>query len=252
MTSSEASLSSQRLVDPQELTNLVRRLEWLPQLLQRQEEEAITALVSLPQEWLQQQRQEMLGDQSLDRFLAEKGWQEVDLDLHLARPEALRRFALQRFGPGLEETFLAAQGGHDQIIYSLLRVRDAALAQELWIRLEEGEATFAEVASGFGEGPEAARKGVIGPQPMGQVQPPQLAELLRSLRPGQLHPPLRIFEWIVLVRLEQLTPARFDAEMQQQLLDQQLQAFLSERVRQRLAGENPPPLHYDAQPDLTP
>jgi len=252
MTSSDASVPGQGLVDPQELANLVRRLDWLPQLLQRQEEESITTLVALPHEWLQEQRRALLGEQALDQFLAEKGWLEADLDLHLARPEALRRFAQQRFGPGLEESFLAAQGGHDQIIYSLLRVRDAALAQELWIRLEEGEATFAEVASSFGEGPEAARKGVIGPQPMAQVQPPQLAELLRSLKPGHLHPPLRIFEWIVLVRLEQLTPARFDAEMQQQLLDQQLQAFLRERVSRRLAGEIPPPLHYDDQSGSTP
>ena len=60
---------------------------------------------------------------------------------------------------GLEEQFLASRGAHDQIIYSLLRARDPALVRELWIRIEEGETTFAEAAQIYGEGPEAERKG---------------------------------------------------------------------------------------------
>ena len=35
----------------------------------------------------------------------------------------------------------------------MLRVKDYALARELWIRLEEDETTFAEAARQFGEGP---------------------------------------------------------------------------------------------------
>ena len=70
----------------------------------------------------------------------------------------MRRFAKQRFGPGLEETFLSSRGGRDLVIYSLLRVRDAGLARELWIRLEEGETTFAEAAHQYGVGEEALRK----------------------------------------------------------------------------------------------
>ena len=92
-------------------------------------------------------------------MLEKRGWSESDLDIHLRRPEALRRFARQRLVPGLEETFLASRGGRDQVIYSLLRVRDPGLARELWIRLEEGETTFAEMAHQHGVGDEAQRKG---------------------------------------------------------------------------------------------
>lgn len=232
-----------------EVMALLRRIELWPQLLRRAEEESIVAAVPLPPAWLEQQRRELLGDTASNEWLSAKGWQESDLNMHLARPEALKRFARQRFGPGLEDSFLASQGSHDQIVYSLLRVRDAALAQELWIRLEEGETTFAEVATHFSEGPEAARKGVIGPMAMGQLQPVELAQLLRTLRPGQLHPPTRLGEWSVLLRLEQLTPARFDASMQEVLLQQQLDAFLNERVSLRLAGETPDPIQYDPEPE---
>jgi len=240
--------TTEALLSPEVIADLVQRMEWVPQLLRRQEEEAITALVNLPADWLEQQRESFVSDQDLASVLESRGWTSQDLDLHLARPEALRRYAVQRFGPGLEELFLSAGGGHDQIVYSLLRVRDAALAQELWIRLEEAETTFAEAASAYSEGPEAARKGVIGPMAMGQLQPPQLTELLRSLQPGSLHPPTQLGEWFVLLRLEQLTPARFDEAMREFLLNQELDRFLQERVQKRLAGSALEPLHYDPQP----
>ena len=74
-------------------------------LVRRQQEELILEQVPLPPEWLEEQRQAFLADQSLDQVLETRGWSERDLDLHLQRPEALRRFARQRFGPGLEDTF---------------------------------------------------------------------------------------------------------------------------------------------------
>ena len=162
-------------------------------------------------------------------------------------PEALRRFAEQRFGPSLEEQFLASRGAHDQIIYSLLRARDPALVRELWIRIEEGETTFAEAAHSYGEGPEAERKGLIGPIPIGQLAPPQLAELLRSLQPGCISAPRQMGEWHVLLRLEQLTPARFDASMRTSMLDSSLETFLQERVQQRLSGDPLEPLTYHVE-----
>ena len=228
--------------------DLVRRMELEPQLLRRQQEELITTLVPLEPEWLKSSREAFLAGESLDCALTRRRWSESDLELHLARPEALRRFAEQRFGPGLEEAFLASQGGHDQIIYSMLRVRDTGLARELWIRLEEGEASFAEVAASYGEGPEAARKGVIGPIPIGTIAPPELAQLLRSLQPGEIHPPRQLGEWLVLLRLEQLSPARFNDTMREFLLNQQLEAFLQARVEALLRGETPDDLHYDAAP----
>ena len=156
------SLSIYDSFDESEAFALVRRMELLPQLIRRQQEELILDQVPLPFEWIEEQRRIFLGDQSLSQALEIRGWTEQDLEIHLRRPEALRRFARQRFGPGLEDAFLASRGGRDQVIYSLLRVRDGGLARELWIRLEEGETTFAEAAHQQ-VGEEAQRKGVIGP-----------------------------------------------------------------------------------------
>lgn len=239
-----AITTTNTIFDADTLVTLVRRMELQPSLLKRLEEEAITALVALPDPWVEAQIESLLAGLPQDQFLQDRGWTLEDLRLHVARPEALVRFAEQLFGPGLEEQFLGGRGAHDQIIYSLLRCRDAALVRELWIRIEEAETTFAEAAQTFGEGPEAARKGLIGPMPIGQLAPPQLAELLRRLQPGRVSAPLQLGEWTVLLRLEQLTPARFDATMRHALLQERLNAFVDERVNQRLAGQPLDPLTY--------
>ena len=133
--------------------------------------------------------------------LKEKGWTSADLELHLRRPEALSRFAHQRFGPGIEERFLASKGSRDLVIYSLLRVKDYGLARELWIRLEEDETTFAEAARDFGEGPEADKQGVIGPIPIGVLQPVLLQDI-RGMRVGELSSPFALGDWQFLLRQE--------------------------------------------------
>ena len=72
---------------------------------------------------------------------------------------------------------------------------------------------------------------------IGQLAPPELAELLRSLQPGRIAAPKSMGEWQVILRLEQLTPARFDASMRSLMLQSNLDEFLAARVQQRLRGQ---------------
>ena len=239
----------QGFLSDSEIIALVNRMELLPKLIRRQQEELIVSNIPFPSDWIDEQRRIFLGDQCLNDVLHERGWSESDLLTHLCRSEGLRRFARQRFGPGLEDSFLSSRGARDQVIYSLLRVRDAGLARELWIRLEENETTFAEAAHQFGVGEEAQRKGVIGPMPIGMLQPKVLQDILRTLRPGELSPPRHLGEWHVLLRLEQLTPARFDDSMREQMLQESLDAFLEERVKLVLVGDaaNLEPISYEPE-----
>ena len=220
-------------------------MELWPQILRRQQEEAIVSIVPLSSQWLADERQRLLQDSTLDDFLKSRNWSESDFTIHISRPECLRRYAQQHFGPGLEELFLSSQGGHDQVIYSMLRVKDKYLAQELWIRLEENESSFAELAASYGEGSESARKGILGPLPIGSIHPTELASLLRSLQPGEIHPPVDFGNCFVLIRLEQLTTAKFDSKMKNFLLNQKLDQFLDDRVQKLLANQPLEPFSYD-------
>ena len=237
------------LLSDAEALSLVRRMDLVPKLLRRHLEEQIIALVPLDEAWLEESRSSFLDGRSYDECLREKGWTSADLELHLRRPEALRRFAHQRFSPGLEERFLASKGARDLVIYSLLRVRDYGLARELWVRLEEDETTFAEAAREFGEGPEADRQGVIGPIPIGALQPELLQDILRGLKAGEMSPPIGVGEWQLLLRLEKLTPARLDDQVREQMLQESLDQFLDDRVSKINAGEGDSldPFHYDPE-----
>ena len=239
---------NQHLSD-EDVLALVRRMEFTPKLLRRHLEEQIIAVVPIDNTWLDENSSRLLNGLSEDEFLEKKGWSKSDLNLHLRRKEALRRFARQRFAPGLEERFLASKGSRDQVIYSLLRVKDYALARELWIRLEEDETTFAEAAREFGEGPEADRQGVIGPLPIGSLQPVLLQDILRGLKAGELSSPVSIGEWQILLRLEKLTPARLDDQVRAQMMQESLDQFLDERVSKILAGmgDSLDPFHYDSE-----
>lgn len=239
-------------VSNEQLEQLLRRTEAMRPLLRRYLEEEISQLVALPTERQAElhtqfrDQQKLVDDTAEAAWLKQRGWTAEDLQLHLARPEALSRFAEQRFGPGIEETFLRRKNDLDTVVYSLLRVQDRGLAQELWIQLSEGEISFPEAASRHSDGPEANTKGVIGPVALGQLQP-ELADRLRSLQQGELREPLAAMPWWVLIRLEQLTPARLDKPMRESLLQEQLSALLEERCDAVLRGESPDPLHYDQE-----
>jgi hypothetical protein len=227
------------------LEGLVRRLDLLPTLCRRMMEEEIVSVVPLSDHWYSSRLLEFLNGEDIDVLLEQRQWTHSDLELHIRRPEALKRFALQRFGPGLEEYFLSQQGQRDRVIYSFLRVKDPLLLQELWIRIEEGETTFSEAASLYSEGPERAHKGLIGPLSMASVLPVEIPRALRRLQPGQVSPPARIGDWYVLLRLEQLVLAKFDSTTREQLLSEQLNTFLVQRVKSFLSGEPLEPLQYD-------
>ena len=124
------------------------------------------------------------------------------------------------------------------MIYSLLRVEDAALARELYLRIAEGEADFAELAAGYSQGPERSTRGVVGPVPLLQAHP-ALAELLRTSRPGQLQAPLRIEQWWLVVRLESLRSASFDTDMGNRMARELFDEWVDEEVALLLASHRP-------------
>ena len=74
--------------------------------------------------------------------------------------------------------------------------------------------------------------------------PKELANILRSLKVGEINPPFSIGEWFVLLRLEALQPARLDDEMRSHLLEVKLNELLNQRVALLMRGEDPVALSY--------
>ena len=234
------------LIDPGHQSALLRRLELFPRLLRRQQEELIADLVPIESSVLEQMQAKLLGDVPLDQYLRQRYLTDEDFRINLRINECLLRFAVSTFGAGIDERFLQAAGSYDEVIYSFIRVSDYGLSRELWIRLAEGEITFAEAAQQYSQGPESLKMGVMGPVQIGLLQPQELALWLTGLRPGEINPPRAIGDWHVLVRLEKLTPARLDQAMRERLLLEELDRFLEDRVQRIMAGQPLDDLHYNA------
>ncbi|MGH2415429.1 MAG: peptidylprolyl isomerase, partial [Microcystaceae cyanobacterium] len=148
------------------------------------------------------------------------------------RPLKIWKFQQQTWGDKLESYFLERKAHLDQVSYSLLRIKDSGLAQELYFRLEEGEQSFAELARQYSQGPERHNSGLIGPMSLTMLHP-LIAQMLKTSQPGQVLPPTQLEEWIVIVRMEKFVPARLDASMRRQLLNELFQSWLSEQLNQQ-------------------
>jgi parvulin-like peptidyl-prolyl isomerase len=173
-----------------------------------------------------------ITDESLQQaWRSHQGLAADQFEAVATRSLRLEKFKQLTWGKQLESHFLACKSQLDQVVYSLLRTKDFAIAQELYFRIKAGEESFAEVAQAYSQGPEAQTGGMIGPMALTQPHP-TLAAQLRSAQPGELLPPMRLGEWIVIVRLEQLIAARLDESTRRTLLDQLFQTWLQSAVSQ--------------------
>lgn len=178
------------------------------------------------------------NEEELSAYLQQQGMTQEQLD-HLAmRGIKLEKYKLATWGGKLESYFLQRKQQLDRVIYSLIRTKDAALAQELYFRIQEGEQTFSELAKEYSQGSEAETGGLIGPVEISTPHP-ILAQLFLRSEPGQLSPPTRAGDWIVIVRLEKFMPAQLDDAMRRRLLNELFTLWLQEEVQKNIADLRP-------------
>jgi parvulin-like peptidyl-prolyl isomerase len=155
------------------------------------------------------------------------------LEARMRQPLQLHLLAQRQFAPKAEARFLQRKSQLDRVVYSLLRLRDAGLARELYLRIQEGEANFADLAAEFAEGPEQATRGIVGPVPLTQAHP-LLVDRLRTALPGSVLEPFPIESWWLVVRLESMTPASFDEATAARMTNELFEQSIAEEVDRRL------------------
>jgi len=162
------------------------------------------------QEWAQR-----LGLKSEEQFKSHLQQQLLSVEdacFQAELPLRIDRHVLENFTHRAEKRFLERKAELDRVVYSLIRVKDMGLAQELYLRIAEEEDTFADLAAAYSQGDEKARNGIVGPAPLNQSHP-TITERLRSAQPKQLFPPFFINPWWIVLRLEDLQAAVFNDEM---------------------------------------
>jgi len=174
---------------------------------------------------------QITNEEELQGWLGRYGMVQAQLESLATRELRIEKFKQATWGSKLESYFLSRKNQLDRVIYSLIRTQDVGIAQELYFRILESEQSFAELARTYSQGPEAQTDGLIGPVEL-SVPHPVLAQLLSLSQPGQINPPTRVGEWLVLVRLEKFIPAQMDDAMRRRLMTECFNTWLQEQLSQ--------------------
>lgn len=180
---------------------------------------------------------EQQGFESLDdwpQLLENVDRSEPEIVAQLKRLVRRQSFMRERFGPKAEARFLERKNELDQVVYSLLRLRNSFLARELYLQIDSNESNFADLAKRYAEGPERNTNGIVGPVSLTQAHP-TLVEKLRVAQPGVLLEPFQISEWWLVVRLERYSPATFTDEVSDQMCREMLNAWIAEETTSTLS-----------------
>lgn len=228
-----------RTITVQEIIPLLAGYQLLTPLLRELIIDGALASISCTPEEKAQACQQFFAQHQITNEAEKLAWAKrqgmslEQLDVLATRGLLVEKFKQATWGNKLENYFLSRKAQLDRVIYSLIRHQDPGIVQELYFRIQEGEQSFAELAREYSQGPEAETGGLIGPVEL-SVPHPAIAQMLRLTQPGQLCPPTRLGEWLVIVRLEKFIPAQLDAPMRQRLLNECFANWLSEQLNQQL------------------
>lgn len=226
-----------RTITAEEIIPLLANYQLLPQLLRELIiDEAIAPFSCTPEETAEAcqrfyEQNKLATEEAQQAWLEAQGMQVEQLAAIATRSLRIQKFKQATWENKLEAYFLKRKAQLDRVIYSLVRVKELGIANELYFRLQAEEQSFADLAREYSQGPEAQTGGLIGPVEMSTPHP-SLARMLAASQPGQLLPPTRIGEWIVVVRLEKLIPTQLDDTTRRQLLDELFNNWMQEQLSQ--------------------
>ena len=178
-----------------------------------------------------------------EELLEALGCSEDEVIERLRHSIRRRSFILEHYEPKAQTRFLERKNELDQVVYSLLRLKNRFLAQELYLQIEAGESNFADLAKRYAQGPERNTNGIVGPVSLTQAHP-TLVEKLKVAQPGVLLEPFRISDWWLVVRLERYAPATFTNEVSEQMCEEMFHAWIDAEttmIMSQLASGRPDP-----------
>jgi parvulin-like peptidyl-prolyl isomerase len=202
----------------------------LPQFLRNLILDRAIATVGYSQEERDRFYQKLCGDKTYQAWLQQQGVTPEQLESWISRELSIRKFQQQQWGRKLSSYFLQRKHQLDQVVCSLIYLKDKDMAQELYFRIAEGEQSFSELACTYSQGQAAIEGGKVGPIELGQLHP-ELARMFYGSRPGRLWQPLAIAEWVVIARLEEVLPVQLDDLMRQRLLNELLEDWLQTQMQ---------------------
>ncbi len=229
-----------RVFNSDELSPLLAKYQMLPKLAQEILVDHEVANIECTEEEYDQAYQQLCQqfqldtDEKIQLWLDKQGMSQEDLQALVTRKVKIEKYKVENWDNKVESFFLKRKSKLDRVVYSLIRVEKAELAQELYFRIQENEDSFRELAMEYSQGSEAQTGGLIGPVEINAPHP-KIAQILNGCQPGDLIPPTRVGEWIVIIRLENFIPAKLDPPMRQRMLDEMFRQWLNKETAQEVS-----------------
>ena len=214
---------------------LLTSYKMMPQLLrERIIDEAVAKIECTPAEIEQayqnfHQTNQLNSETELQIWLQRHNMTVPQLELTIIRPLKIQKFKQQTWGNQLESYFWQRKSDLDLVIYSTIKVKDKDLAQELYFRISAKEQTYTDAARQYSQGIEAYTGGIMTPVSIGRL-PKALAQILSSLNPGEVYRPVVLDNHFVIVRLEQIIPAKLNSLTANSLLNEMFESWLQKQL----------------------
>ena len=181
------------------------------------------------------------SEEALNSWKILNGLVDESWEVFIVRKWQWSFWCINNFEDKISNYYLERKSYLDMIEYSIIRVKNQNLANELFLRIKEKEEKFENIASKYSEGPEKNTNGHIGPIPLGNAHP-LLAHLLQISEEGKTVSPRMIDNWWVIVRKDKLFNTSLNDELIQKLalelgenfLNNSFDSFIKKIVKEKI------------------
>lgn len=129
------------------------------------------------------------------------------------------------------EAFARTKPMREQIMFSIIKVKEQELANKIMHKLDKQLWDFSELAKEYSEDSSAQNGGLIGPMMLASLNP-QLAQVLISLRPGEITPPIENTEdnTYVIAQLNNIQRASLNSKLADSIRSELFEKWIEEQV----------------------
>ena len=220
-----------------EVFELLSRNQLLNSLIKSELINSLLEKIEISEEMKQDIKNNIFKNENLQNeddfheWLKSKNSSEEELINLITKKQRLETYCLEKYSHMAEARFLKRKDGLDQVTYSLIRIKESFLAQEIFLRIEENPSAFGDLANQYSIGSENSSRGIVGPVSLSQGHP-QLVSLLKNSTLGEVNPPIRIQDFWVITRLENLKKASLNDETIKIMSQEIFNDWLDDKVKE--------------------
>lgn len=165
-------------------------------------------------------------------------WLSRRIEALVSNGQPLEEWQNQQFEQKAREQFLELGSALDRVCLSVLQSDDTHLAQEWYFKLQDGDASFPELAH-HSLGSSRDSSGHLGPIRVKELSSP-IDRLVLRAQPGVVQPPFRIANGRrIIIRLDSRQPAQWDEPTRRELISRLHRNWLSSCIKPLIAKHPP-------------